>query len=98
METGIVQFESVPITGQISPGGGKQMARDFGGIWKQFAYHAKVRKEATSEQGLKLTSWDTIAATKQSVDRARVNWKGLIAYQQSNGIFDPRPRVARRAK
>lgn len=69
----------------------------------KFTRHAEAMGGREGRQGMSASNWGTGIAANQPnrIDNERLqwlNWQGLIAYQQSSGLYDERPRLVKRGE
>lgn len=67
--------------------------------WKPFAHKGKHRMTAgRGDQGTRTSPMEVLQIVTGKVDVARYNWPGLCGVQVQCGMFDPRPRLVKRAR
>ncbi len=68
-------------------------------VVRPFCHKSKVRRGADAGPGqtTRMSPWEHMASISTKVDAARANWKGLIYIQSECGVFDPTPRLVKRA-
>lgn len=69
----------------------------------KFTRHAEAMDSREGRQGISASNWGTgiMANVPNRIDSDRLqwlNWQGLIAYQQSSGMYDERPRLVKRVE